>query len=466
MLGCLAKNGDEPLTSTLVQWRRGPSNSASGVPLRSAMKGDAHPSHSISSCLSEFCCTAGRLGLAPPCGAAAPRKTLAPGSQTRPRQGQAARSCARRRLQSSPRGRRDLRRMTHSAGYWHVAANRRRSCHKSPGALCPLKVQRPRIPLATAYQQVERPSRLGVVPQQLRLPAKKSRTQTISPVHRTICPTSGTLPPLASHVNSRRRSREGNRRNTGKQVDPGGPARRDPLSGRQQSSGYASTSGVSPIHTSSSCGHRANLQCATLSPTHSTTYRSPGKRLDNQSTSTAGGPAMASSALHSTGYELSQQNCQNDPAGARSGEHVSHSTEFEDSNRIPGQRSATASKVSTQAVIASLGRVSSTSRPLCEIKERNKRVTSTPTNFHAGVEPNWEHWVNMTCLNLDRMTFRTLGREVTLSHQHEWLDADIHGHLSLSVHAQPRFQTCPSWSKWRNDFQTVFPLCTNVLFSG
>ena len=58
---------------------------------------------------------------------------------------------------------------------------------------------------------------------------------------------------------------------------------------------------------------------------------------------------------------------------------VSHS-------RQTGQHSAAASHESTQALIASLSRVSSTSRPFCQAKDPNNRTASTTTKVHAGAE--------------------------------------------------------------------------------
>ena len=88
----------------------------------------------------------------------------------------------------------------------------------------------------------------------------------------------------------------------------------------------------------------------------------------------------------------------------------------------------------TLSMIASRRRLSSTSRPFCEIEEPNKRITATPTNAHADAEPNGV-LMAMTCLSLDRMTFRTLGGHC--ANNMSGRDADNHQHLSLSVLAQP-----------------------------
>ena len=142
---------------------------------------------------------------------------------------------------------------------------------ESPSALYPLEVERQRTPWATAYREVDSPSRWTRGTSKAAAassPAKKSRTETASPAHRAICPASGSVQPLASRINTRRRFREGNPRkeHTGKRVDSGEPARRGPLSGRLQwgSSGYTSSSGATPTHTSSPCGHRTSPECANL----------------------------------------------------------------------------------------------------------------------------------------------------------------------------------------------------------
>ena len=97
---------------------------------------------------------------------------------------------------------------------------------------------------------------------------------------------------------------------------------------------------------------------------------------------------------------------------------------------VPRQRSATASKVSTQAVLASLRRVSSTSRPFCE---KTNHIDTNQCPCRCGAKRG--HWMVLSCPGLvGSESQKNPGLDLHCVNNMSGRDADIHSRCdSVSV---------------------------------